>query len=152
MACPLDRLPRQTFAHGPAAPPQWDIERAVRLAYIDRMATTESSNVLAGVARDDEGYLLDPDDWSRELARAIACEVGQTLGDEHWQVIAYIREAWARTQSVPEARRLLRFMRDSFGDERGTRRYLYRLFPTGYAQSACKIAGMRKPLKLMLDV
>lgn len=116
------------------------------------MPATETSADSADVARDDEGYLLDPDDWSAELARAIAREIGQALGDEHWQVIAYIREAYARAQTVPEARRVLRFMRDAFGEERGTRRYLYRLFPTGYAQSACKIAGMRKPLKLMLDV
>ena len=53
---------------------------------------------------------------------------------------------------MPEARKLLRFMRDSWGDELGTRKTLYGLFPTGYGQTACKIAGMRKPLKLMLDV
>jgi len=29
---------------------------------------------------------------------------------------------------------------------------LYALFPYGYGQQACKIAGMRKPLKLMLDI
>lgn len=29
---------------------------------------------------------------------------------------------------------------------------LYALFPHGYGQQACRIAGMRKPLKLMLDV
>ncbi len=26
------------------------------------------------------------------------------------------------------------------------------LFPYGYGQQACKIAGMRKPLKLMRDI
>ena len=29
---------------------------------------------------------------------------------------------------------------------------MYALFPRGYGQQACKIEGMRKPLKLMLDV
>ena len=43
-------------------------------------------------------------------------------------------------------------MRERWGEERATRRALYALFPTGYGQTACKIAGMRKPLKLMLDV
>jgi tRNA 2-thiouridine synthesizing protein E len=36
--------------------------------------------------------------------------------------------------------------------EKATRKYVYQLFPYGYGQQACKIAGMRKPLKLMLDV
>ena len=116
------------------------------------MVSIEPTVDLAGVARDDEGFLLDPDDWSPDLAQAIAHEAGQTLGDEHWQIIDYIRDAYARTQTVPEARKLLGFMRGIWGEERGTRRYLYRLFPTGYGQTACKIAGMRKPLKLMLDV
>ena len=116
------------------------------------MATTVSSADFERVARDDEGFLLEPDDWSPALARALAREAGQPLDDEHWQIIDFIRDAYARTQTVPEARKLLRHMRELWGDERGTRRYLYSLFPTGYGQTACKIAGMRKPLKLMLDV
>ncbi len=116
------------------------------------MIATDATTALEQVARDNEGFLLDPDDWSPALACALARESGQPLDDEHWQIIDYIRDAYARTQTVPEARKLLRFMREAWGDERATRRYLYRLFPTGYGQTACKIAGMRKPLKLMLDV
>jgi len=107
---------------------------------------------LAHLARDNEGFLLYPADWSHAVACAIARESGQPLGERHWQVIAYIRDYYERTETVPEARKLLRFMRDSWGDALGTRKTLYGLFPTGYGQTACKIAGMRKPLKLMLDV
>jgi TusE/DsrC/DsvC family sulfur relay protein len=107
---------------------------------------------LSALARDNEGFLLDPRDWTPAIAEAIALEAGQALQDEHWQVIHFIRDAFEASQMVPEARKLLRFMESSWGAERGTRRYLYRLFPTGYGQTACKIAGMRKPLKLMLDV
>ena len=104
------------------------------------------------IARDNEGFLLDPSDWDEELAQALAREAGIELSDEHWQVIRFIREHFEQSQVVPEARKVLRFMRDSLGGELATRRYLYTLFPTGYGQTACKIAGMRKPLKLMLDV
>ena len=107
---------------------------------------------LAALARDNEGFLLHPEDWSAAVARALAHESGQPLDERHWQVIHFIRDWYERTETVPEARRLLQFMRDSWGDELGTRKALYRLFPTGYGQTACKIAGMRKPLKLMLDV
>jgi tRNA 2-thiouridine synthesizing protein E len=107
---------------------------------------------LSRLARDNEGFLLHPADWSQTVARAIARECGQELDERHWQVIDYIRDYYERTETVPEARKLLRFLRDNCGDELGTRKALYRLFPTGYGQTACKIAGMRKPLKLMLDV
>jgi tRNA 2-thiouridine synthesizing protein E len=53
---------------------------------------------------------------------------------------------------VPEARVLLKHMAATMGPDKASRRYLYRLFPMGYGQQACKIAGMRKPRKLMLDV
>jgi TusE/DsrC/DsvC family sulfur relay protein len=107
---------------------------------------------LAKIARDNEGFLLQPDDWTADVARAIAAESGQLLDEQHWQLIHYIRDYYEKTEVVPEARKILRFMRDSWGAELGTRKALYSLFPTGYGQTACKIAGMRKPLKLMLDV
>lgn len=116
------------------------------------MSQDPETTDLAALARDNEGFLLHPEDWSAGIARALARESGQPLEERHWQVIHFIRDWYERTETVPEARRLLQFMRDSWGDELGTRKALYRLFPTGYGQTACKIAGMRKPLKLMLDV
>jgi len=107
---------------------------------------------LAAIDRDNEGFLLDPEDWSPELARALADEAGIEMSDAHWRVIDFIRESYQASQVVPEARKLLKYMKSTLGPERATRRYLYSLFPTGYGQTACKIAGMRKPLKLMLDV
>ena len=38
------------------------------------------------------------------------------------------------------------------GKEKATRKYVYNMFPYGYGQQACKIAGMRVPLKLLLDL
>ena len=43
-------------------------------------------------------------------------------------------------------------LKENWQPEKATRKFLYTLFPYGYGQQACKIAGMRKPLKLMLDV
>lgn len=53
---------------------------------------------------------------------------------------------------MPEARHALKAMQTAPGGDKATRKCLYQLFPYGYGQQACKIAGMRKPLKLMLDV
>jgi len=74
------------------------------------------------------------------------------LNDEHRAVIAFVRNYYDQHDSVPLARDLLKHLGQIWGREKATRRYVYQLFPYGYGQQACKIAGMRKPLKLMLDV
>ena len=107
---------------------------------------------LAGLARDEEGFLLDAGDWHADLIAPLADEAGLELTAERLHVIHYIRDYFDSRLKVPEARTLLKHMATQWGRERATRRYLYRLFPRGYGQQACKIAGMRKPRKLMLDV
>jgi tRNA 2-thiouridine synthesizing protein E len=102
--------------------------------------------------RDNEGYLLDPDQWSVQLAETIAAEENIDLQDDHWSVINFVRDYYAENYSVPQARYALKHMKQTLDDDKATRKYLYYLFPYGYGQQACKIAGMRKPLKLMLDV
>lgn len=104
------------------------------------------------IETDEEGFLLDPNDWSPEVAAQIARELGLELTDDVWEVVQFVRDYYERCQSVPEARVLLKELGARHGKVRATRKYLYRLFPYGYGQQACKIAGMRKPRKLMLDV
>jgi len=42
---------------------------------------------------DDNGFLLDPDLWDRDLALRIAAQLGiGELGDSHWEVIDLLRE------------------------------------------------------------
>ena len=104
------------------------------------------------VETDNEGFLLDPDDWNQSLAEVIAAHEKIEMTENHWQVIKMVREHLEYSQCVPEARILLRTLAAEIGKKKATRRYLYDLFPYGYGQQACKIAGTRKPLKLMLDV
>jgi tRNA 2-thiouridine synthesizing protein E len=112
----------------------------------------ETLPVLDSLDRDEEGFLLDANDWRPELIDPLAEESGLELANEHLQIIHFIRDYFETRQIVPEARTLLKHMASLWGEEKGTRKYLYRLFPRGYGQQACKIAGMRKPRKLMLDV
>lgn len=104
------------------------------------------------IARDAEGYLLAPGDWDETVAKCIAAEMELELTHDHWVLVHFIRDCFMDRQSVPEARRALKALRLNLGEAKATRRYLHELFPYGYGQQACKIAGMRKPLKLMLDV
>lgn len=107
---------------------------------------------LDSLERDEEGFLEDAQDWHPGLIQAFAAEDGLELTPEHLQIVHYIRTYFEKNESVPEARTLLKYMLGEWGKEKATRRYLYQLFPRGYGQQACKIAGMRKPRKLMLDV
>ena len=107
---------------------------------------------LAQLERDEEGFLLDAGDWHPGLIDAFAAEAELEMTPERREVIEYIRSYFEKNLSVPEARTLLKHLRTAWGKQKATRRYLYQLFPRGYGQQACKIAGMRKPRKLMLDV
>lgn len=104
------------------------------------------------VATDNEGFLLDPADWDRDVAEVLAGDLGLELTPERWEIVQFIRDYYETHHAVPEARMLLKELREKYGKERATRKYIYNLFPYGYGQQACKIAGMRKPLKLMLDI
>ncbi len=101
---------------------------------------------------DEEGYLEDPSQWDRDVALAIAARERLELNQERWAIVNYVREYFDTQHKVPEARTLLKAMETLFDKSRATRKFLYQLFPYGYGQQACKIAGMRKPRKLMLDV
>lgn len=101
---------------------------------------------------DHEGYLLDPSDWSKDVARVIAEKEKIELTDDVWEVVQFVREQFETNQCIPEHRRLLQELRRRHGKEKATRKYVYDMFPYGYGQQACKIAGMRVPLKLLLDL
>jgi len=101
---------------------------------------------------DNEGYLLFPDVWNKDVALELAKTIDIDMDEPKWEVVNMVRNLFEETQCVPEARKILKILRERHGKEIGTRKYLYKMFPYGYGQQACKIAGMRKPLKLLLDL
>lgn len=104
------------------------------------------------VVTDEHGFLVDPEDWSEEFAQQVALDESITLSKQHWVVILIIRELYAETSTVPELRTLMKKLNQTLGADQATRKFVYHLFPYGYGQQACKIAGMRLPRKLWLDV
>jgi tRNA 2-thiouridine synthesizing protein E len=91
---------------------------------------------------DDEGYLVDPADWSEAVAVELARREGVALTDAHWAVIGFMRRYYEEHRIAPDARFAIRFLAETRGAERNE---LFRLFPYGYVKQACKIAGMRRP-------
>ncbi|HSH06150.1 MAG TPA: TusE/DsrC/DsvC family sulfur relay protein [Burkholderiales bacterium] len=97
------------------------------------------------VELDDQGYLIDPADWSEALAEALACEEGIVLTEAHWAVIRFVREWYAVRRIAPDARHVIKHLAAWRGENSEGRNELFRLFPYGYVKQACRIAGMRKP-------
>ena len=93
---------------------------------------------------DEEGYLIDPADWSEPVAEVLARSEGLALGDEHWQVIRFMRGFFDEHQVAPDARFTIRHLADQ-GLGAKARARLFELFPYGYVKQACKVAGMRRP-------
>ncbi len=104
------------------------------------------------IAVDMHGFLVDPEDWNQQVALKQAELADVEMTDDHWLVVNYIRDQYEYSSCVPEARHLLKHMKEELGKDRATRKYLYTLFPYGYAIQACRIAGTRVPLKTMLDL
>ena len=91
---------------------------------------------------DEEGYLVEPEAWTEDVARMLAAREGIELTGEHWDVIRFMRAFYEERRIAPDARYVLRHLAESRGADRNE---LFRLFPYGYPKQACKIAGMRKP-------
>ncbi len=100
---------------------------------------------LAGAATDDEGYLVDPADWSETVAEALAAREGLMLTDLHWRVLRFMRAFHDEHQVAADARFVIKHLADEEGHGSAARGRLFELFPYGYVKQACKIAGMRRP-------
>ncbi|MDD4335367.1 MAG: TusE/DsrC/DsvC family sulfur relay protein [Desulfotomaculaceae bacterium] len=88
---------------------------------------------------DEEGFIINPEDWSEELAGALAADEGLLeLKEDHWKIIYYLRDYYQRYQIAPMIRKLCK-------DTGCSLKYIYELFPSGPAKGACKLAGLPKP-------
>ncbi len=98
----------------------------------------QTMNVIT-VARDAEGFLVNPDDWNEEIAVQIAKEEGiEELTEAHWKVIRFMRQEFKEKGQIPTIRRIKNAGVVSVQE-------LYQLFPEGPAKKAAKIAGLGKP-------
>ena len=88
------------------------------------------------VELDAEGFLVQPETWTKEVARMLAHdEVEGDLTGEHWRLIDYFREYYLEFKSVPPVRKLAR-------DTGCNLKQAYKLFPSGLTKGACRLAGL----------
>lgn len=95
---------------------------------------------------DEQGFLIDPDEWNERVAEDFAGRLGIKLTDAHWAVLRFMRDFLAEHGVAADARFVFRFLeaQGTEGAETGRDRF-FKLFPYGYVGQACKIAGMRQP-------
>ena len=99
-------------------------------------------NEIAGKTVDvnEEGYMTDTSQWTKEIAVKIAEEVGiSELTDDHWKVIEFLQKDFEEKESIPTIRRLMKVGGIPTKE-------LYQLFPGGPVKKAAKISGLQKPV------
>lgn len=91
------------------------------------------------IAFDAEGFMSEPALWDDGVAAAIAKEEGiEDMSEKHWAVVRFIRSYWSEEDLAPSVRMLCK--------ESGVSvREVYKLFTSGPARGACRIAGLPKP-------
>jgi TusE/DsrC/DsvC family sulfur relay protein len=92
---------------------------------------------------DDEGYLIEPQDWNEEVARQLALQENIQLTEDHWDAIRFMRDYYAEHQIAPDVRHVTKHLAKRLGPD--SRNAVFELFPYGYVKQACKIAGMKRP-------
>ena len=98
------------------------------------------------VSRDNEGYLLNPDDWNETVADELACEEGLELNDDYWLILNYMRDYYNGHRVAPDVRHITSYLSKEHGyDKKEAKSKLFKLFPYGYVKQACKISGMMRP-------
>ncbi|CAB5496341.1 Putative sulfite reductase, gamma subunit [Bathymodiolus thermophilus thioautotrophic gill symbiont] len=95
---------------------------------------------------DNEGYLVEPEQWQRNVAMELAKRENLELHDEHWMVLDLMRDFYNEEGVIPDVRHIFKQMSVDLNiNKKEAKAKLFSLFPYGYVQQACKISGMRRP-------
>ena len=97
------------------------------------------ATVLETLTFDADGFMTDPNAWTKEIAEFLAKQEGiETLTDAHWTVIEFCRKTGQETGKAPTLRQI------TTGSGISTKELLA-LFPKGPAKNVAKISGLGKP-------
>ncbi|AKC32147.1 TusE/DsrC/DsvC family sulfur relay protein [Candidatus Pantoea carbekii] len=99
---------------------------------------------------DTEGYLKNSADWTETVAQFIAeTQENMLISEAHWEIIYFIREFYEKFNTSPTVRMLVKYLEKKHGQEKGSSKYLFRLFPKGPAKQAVKIAGLPRTVRCL---
>lgn len=100
--------------------------------------TAVSINI-PGFEMTPEGFLVDPNAWTKGFAASVASAMNYSLTDDHWALIEWARNDFAQTNASPNVRKIGK-------NSPVTTKELYAMFPKAPALEAARIAGLPKPV------
>ena len=97
------------------------------------------------IALDKDGYLVELNDWSPEVAAALATREELELSPEHWEILELLRGFYREFDLSPATRPLIKYTALKLGTDKGNSLHLNLLFKGTPAKLAAKLAGLPKP-------
>lgn len=85
----------------------------------------------------EEGYLLDFNQWDKEIGESLASGLGIEMTDKHWEVIQYLQDMYHKGEPLS-----IRGIKKSGVINI---KEFYDLFPGGPLKKSTLIAGIPKP-------
>lgn len=87
---------------------------------------------------DEEGFMTEYDEWTEDLGKALAAQIGIDMTEDHWQVIRFLRSDFKEQGETATIRRV-----QTAGGV--PTKKLFELFPKKPARKMSYIAGLPKP-------
>ncbi len=100
------------------------------------MTTTTIAGV--DVQVDAEGFMTEYDEWTDDIGRALAANIGIELTDDHWATIRFLRDDYAAQHETATLRRVTKVGGIPT-------KQLFQLFPKKPAKKMAYVAGLPKP-------
>lgn len=89
------------------------------------------------VQMNEEGFMINLSEWTKEIGEAIAAEHNISLTPMHWQVVEYLQSEFRKEVALT----IRRIGKSGVVDIK----QFYQLFPPAPLKIAAKIAGIPKP-------
>lgn len=90
------------------------------------------------VQLDDEGFLLDHNEWDESVAERLAANIGIELTARHWEVIRWLRQDFERLGVSSTTRHTQSAGGIAIKEQ-------FELFPGAPAKKMAYVAGLPKP-------
>jgi len=87
----------------------------------------------------DNGHLVNVEDWTEEVAEAIAKQEGIEMTDQHWDVVKYVRQETLNGDE-PNERGIMKAMGKLWGRKVSSKE-MYEMFPGMPSKQGLKIGG-----------
>ncbi len=88
------------------------------------------------------GYLVNVEDWSKELGEYLAKDESIELTEKHWDLLNYLRDEYVNNSgNQPNTRNIIKAMSDKWGSK-PSQKDLYQLFPNDPSKQGGRIAGL----------